>query len=105
MKAKTLSLVAAMALAANMGIAQAAELNETVGVPDILNGVVTDEATMMTQTEMETIQGALKMTGGKWWKGTRWVVKFDRDGNLKKYKGPVPTWLRNKLFDNKRFYF
>lgn len=57
MKLKTLSLVAGMALAANMGFAQAAESDETAGVPDIFGAVATHEATLMTGNEMASTKG------------------------------------------------
>jgi hypothetical protein len=97
MKAKTLSLVAGMALAANVGLAQAAELNETAGVPDILNGVVTNEATLMTPTEMENVRGQkllYKATGWKWKITVRkhWWSKHTK----MVAKGYVPSWAINQ---------
>jgi hypothetical protein len=104
MKAKNLSLVAGMALAANMGLVQAAELDETAGVPDILNGVVANEATLMTPTEMETVRGQrllLKIVGrdsnNERWKIT--VRKFGKNGKVRIYqKGNVPQWARNTAY-------
>jgi hypothetical protein len=57
MKAKTLSLVAGMALAANVGVAQAAELDETAGVPDILGSMDTASYQAMSQEEMAVVEG------------------------------------------------
>jgi hypothetical protein len=57
MKSKTLTLVAAMALAANMGIAQAAELEKTAKMPEILGTMDESEITVMKSEEMENISG------------------------------------------------
>jgi hypothetical protein len=61
MKAKTMNLVVGMALTANVGFAQAAELDETAGMPDILGAVATHEAIPMIDGELEAVQGEL------WW--------------------------------------
>ena len=57
MKAKTLSLVAGMALAANVGFAQAAEFDETAVMPEILGTMGESEITVITGEEMENISG------------------------------------------------
>jgi len=56
MKAKNLSLLAGMALAANLGVSQAAEF-ETTGMPEIFGAVTTHEATLMTGNEMASTKG------------------------------------------------
>jgi len=57
MKAKTLSLVAGMALGANVGLAQAVELDETAGMPEILGAAEVSEAALMNQEEMSNVKG------------------------------------------------
>jgi len=57
LKLKPLSLVAGMALAANMGLAQAAELDKTAEMPEIFGAVSTHEATLMTGNEMAATKG------------------------------------------------
>jgi hypothetical protein len=61
MKAKTLSLVAGMALAANMGLAQAAELDETMEMPEILGSMDTTGYQAMSQEEMAAIEGKFSL--------------------------------------------
>jgi len=68
MKLKTLSLVAGMALAANMGLAQAAELDETAGIPSILSATGIAGYQAMNNAEMEQTSGeALHLFGKKIW--------------------------------------
>jgi hypothetical protein len=86
MKAKTLSLVAGMALAANIGIAQAAALDETAKfkplhqtaeMPDILKSMDTTDYQGITNAEMGQISGErLFIFGKKVW-DWGWKHKID----------------------------
>jgi hypothetical protein len=82
MKAKTLSLVASMALAANVGVAQASELDETAGMPEILGATTempeilgsmdTASYQAMSQEEMAVVEGKFSLIDlcivcQRWW--------------------------------------
>jgi len=77
MKAKPLILVAGMALAANVGFAQAAELAETAEMPEILGSMETASYQAMSNVEMERVSGeAVYILGIKVWdrRKTHWDV-------------------------------
>ncbi|MCP4702355.1 MAG: hypothetical protein GY862_36665 [Gammaproteobacteria bacterium] len=57
MKAKTLSLIAGAVLAANAGFVQAAELDETAGMPEIFGSMNGAAYQTMSKEEMKLIYG------------------------------------------------
>jgi hypothetical protein len=91
MKSKTLALVAAIALAANVGFAQAADLDETAKMPEILGTMDESEITVMTSEEMENISGEA-------WYLLGWKIS-DRSKNVDFKIGPCAKcavdWLKN----------
>ena len=55
MKSKTLSMIAGVALAANIGVAQAATDND--GMPEILGSINGYSLKTMSHTELDAVQG------------------------------------------------